>query len=168
MEEAGRLRPTALSASLNRRSVSTAAMTLRKSDGQPPFLSFVELYLRRGSIGLFRVTGEKREAGEDSCSYDLSHAICTLHDSVWREQADFEGTVAQFLTRLLSWQTTARWQLGQCQDPGQWKKSGINYDHLDDLLWELAADRADYLFAFDFSTTPWTLHFVAASGSVDC
>lgn len=169
LQEARRLRPTALSLSLNRRSVSTAQITLPGEDEALPLMGFAELYLRRGSAGIYRVKETSQAAkGSNTRTYALSHAISTLHDSVWRAQEDFSGTVTAFLTQLLSYQQTARWQLGTVQDTGAWKKSGINYDHLDTLLYELAADRKNYLLTFDFSTSPWTLNFVQASGQVDC
>ena len=169
LQEARRLKPTALSLNLNRRSVSTAQITLPGEDEALPLMGFAELYLRRGSAGIFRVKETSQAAkGSNTRTYALSHAVSTLHDSVWRAQEDFSGTVTAFLTQLLSYQRTARWQLGTVQDAGAWKKSGINYDHLDTLLYELAADRKDYLLTFDFSTSPWTLNFVQASGQVDC
>ena len=169
LQEARRLKPTALSLSLNRRSVSTAQITLPGEDEALPLMGFVEIYLRRGSAGIFRVKEISQAAkGSNTRTYALSHAVSTLHDSVWRAQEDFSGTVTAFLTQLLSYQQTVRWQLGTVQDTGTWKKSGINYDHLDTLLYELAADRKDYLLTFDFSTSPWTLNFVQASGQVDC
>lgn len=169
LQEARRLRPTALSLNLNRRAISTAQITLPGEDEALPLMGFAELYLRRGSAGIFRVKETSQAAkGSNTRTYALSHAVSTLHDSVWRAQEDFSGTVTAFLTQLLSYQRTARWQLGTVQDTGTWKKSGINYDHLDTLLYELAADRKDYLLTFDFSTSPWTLNFVQASGQVDC
>lgn len=169
LQEARRLRPTALSLNLNRRAISTAQITLPGEDEALPLMGFVEMYLRRGGAGIFRVKETSQAAkGGNTRTYALSHAISTLHDSVWRAQEDFSGTVTAFLTQLLGYQQTARWQLGTVQDTSQWKKSGINYDHLDTLLYELAADRKDYLLTFDFSTSPWTLNFVQASGQVDC
>ena len=169
LQEERRLMPSALSLNLKRRAASEADITLDGADAALPMLAFVEVYLRRGSAGLYRVVERKRalESG-GSRSYTLRHAICTLSDSVWRAQEDFSGTVATFLARLLHYQTVARWRLGTVSDTGQYKRSNINYEHLDDLLWELAEDRQDFLFTFDFSTSPWTLNFVAASGSVDC
>lgn len=169
LQEARRLKPTALSLNLNRRAISTAQITLPGEDEALPLMGFAELYLRRGSAGIFRVKETSQAAkGSNTRTCALSHAVSTLHDSVWRAQEDFSGTVTAFLTQLLSYQQTVRWQLGTVQDTGTWKKSGINYDHLDTLLYELAADRKDYLLTFDFSTSPWTLNFVQASGQVDC
>ena len=169
LQEERRLMPSALSLNLKRRAASEADITLDGADAALPMLAFVEVYLRRGSAGLYRVVERKRalESG-GSRSYTLRHAICTLSDSVWRAQEDFSGTVATFLARLLHYQTVVRWRLGTVSDTGQYKRSNINYEHLDDLLWELAEDRQDFLFTFDFSTSPWTLNFVAASGAVDC
>ena len=167
--EARRLSPTALSLMLKKDGASTAEITLPTEDAPLPLLAFLEIYTLKGSAGLFRVAQQSSAGtGDRAQSYSLLHAIDTLRDSLWREQADFSGTVSQFLTGLLSWQTTVYWQLGQCEDTGVYKRAGLNYNHLDALLYELLADRPDYLLSCDFSTWPWTLNFVAASETVDC
>lgn len=168
-KEVRRLYPSALSLDIERRSASTAEISLPSEDEPLPMLSFVELYTLRGSAGFFRVCQDAQAAqGENGQSYTLRHAIDTLRDSLWREQADFSGTMRQYLTGLLSWQTTVYWQLGVCEDTGAWKRGGLNYNRLDALLDEVRNDRPDYLFTYDFSTFPWTLNFVRASQAVDC
>ena len=164
--ERKRLRPTALSLSLERSACSTAQLTLPETEGPLPFLGFLELYTPRGSAGLFRVTADT-DPVQGARTYPLRHAIDTLHDSLWKAQTDFSGTMAAFLSALLAQQNTPYWQLGQCQDSGSWKREGINYDRLDALLDEVREARRDYLFAYDFSTTPWTLNFVRGSETVD-
>ena len=164
--ERKRLRPTALSLSLERSACSTAQLTLPETEGPLPFLGFLELYTPRGSAGLFRVTADT-DPVQGARTYPLRHAIDTLHDSLWKAQTDFSGTMAAFLSALLAQQNTPYWQLGQCQDSGSWKREGINYDRLDALLDEVREDRRDYLFTYDFSTTPWTLNFVRGSETVD-
>ena len=159
--ERERLRPTALSYQLRLNAISSAAMTLAEADAAPHMHDWIELYTARGSIGLYRVTGIAHTCLR-STSYTLMHGIDTLSDSLWRARDyDFSGTVAGFLSALLSWQTTARWQLGTVQDTGNYKKSGISYSRLSDLLQEMADSRHGYYLAYDFSTAPWTLHFLA-------
>lgn len=155
--EVDRLRPTSLTVTVSLREASTATMTLPTEDAQ--MHDMIELFSVRGSLGLYRVSDIEASPRKE-CSVTLRHAIDTLSDDVWAAQLDYDGTVAGFLADLLDQQTVVRWQLGTCADTADWKKSGINYSRLSELLWELADDRRDYGFTFDFSTTPWTLNFV--------
>lgn len=155
--EVDRLRPTSLTVTVSLREASTATMTLPVEDVQ--MHDMIELFSVRGSLGLYRVSDIEASPRKE-CSVTLRHAIDTLSDDVWAAQLDYDGTVAGFLADLLDQQTVVRWQLGACADTADWKKSGINYSRLSELLWELADDRRDYGFTFDFSTTPWTLNFV--------
>ena len=166
MNEVDRLHPAALSADLEKRACSTAQMTLPDEDPRLDHMPFAELFTAKGSLGIFRVY-DSTEPINGSRTYTLRHAIDTLRDSVWRARTDFSGTVTAFLTALLSYQTVARWQLGTCADAGNYKRDSINYDHLDALLDELREAREGYYFTYDFSTTPWTLNFVAETGTVD-
>lgn len=166
MNEVDRLHPAALSADLEKRACSTAQMTLPDEDPRLDHMPFAELFTEKGSLGIFRVY-DSTEPINGSRTYTLRHAIDTLRDSVWRARTDFSGTVTAFLAALLSHQTVARWQLGTCADAGNYKRDSINYDHLDALLDELREAREGYYFTYDFSTTPWTLNFVAETGTVD-
>ena len=157
LAEVDRLRPTSLTVTVSLREASTATMTLPTEDVQ--MHDMIELFSVRGSLGLYRVSDIEASPRKD-CSVTLRHAIDTLSDDVWAAQLDYDGTVAGFLADLLDQQTVVRWQLGTCADTADWKKSGINYSRLSELLWELADDRRDYGFMFDFSNTPWTLNFV--------
>lgn len=157
LAEVDRLRPTSLTVTVSLREASTATMTLPTEDVQ--MHDMIELFSVRGSLGLYRVSDIEASPRKE-CSVTLRHAIDTLSDDVWAAQLDYDGTVAGFLADLLDQQTVVRWQLGICADTADWKKSGINYSRLSELLWELADDRRDYGFTFDFSTTPWTLNFV--------
>ena len=164
--ESARLRPTALSLDLETEDASTAQLTMPPQADALPMNDWIELFTLKGSAGYYRVSRDT-EAMKKNRSYVLRHGIDTLHDSLWKEQRDFSGTVQEYLTALLLQQTAVYWQLGVCEDTGAWKKKGINYDHLDDLLNEVRAERQGYLFTYDFTTTPWTLSFVAAPGTVN-
>ena len=159
--ETARLRPAALSCQLQLTDASAATMTLTRQDPVPAMHDWVELYAARGSLGLYRATALQRNHDRDT-TVTLRHAIDTLSDNVWRvRDYDYSGTVAGYLAQLLSYQTHVYWQLGTVEDTGSWKRSGINYTRLSELLWELAGERHGYYFTYDFSTTPWTLNFLA-------
>lgn len=158
------LHPTDLSIELPLRDVPTASITLPGTDSELQMRDWVELYVATGSVGLFRVT-DMGKTSEGRVSATLRHALDTLSDSVWiPEEAgtpeNFDGTVSDFLTALLAQQKTAYWQLGTCADAATWKRDGISYARLSDLLNELIQNQVDFYPTFDFSTSPWTLNFV--------
>lgn len=161
--EVGRAQPTALQISLQLRDASTAQMTV--PGGGIGMHAWTELYTHKGSAGLFRVTGITRDLdGADTLT--LRHAIDTLSDSVWRAQTDYDGTVAGFLSALLGQQTRAYWQLGVCEDTAAYKRSGINYNRLSELLREMMEARDGFYPDYDLTTTPWTLNFRALPQAV--
>lgn len=165
MAETGRLEPSAMSVTMPLRDAATASVTLPASMAGIGMHAWAEIYTARGSAGLFRVTDlTKTSRGETQIMW--RHGIDTLSDDVWAAQTDYDGTVAGYLAALLAQQTTARWQLGRCDDAAAWKRSGINYTRLSDLLAELIQEREDFYLEYDFSTSPWTLSFRALPQTV--
>lgn len=158
--EQARLHPVDMSITFSLRNVSTAQMTLAESDPEVKIHDWMELYTAKGSAGLFRVISVVWTVTRKRV-VTLNHAIDTLNDSVWKEQRDFSGTVPEYLAALLAQQTRTWWQLGTCADTAAWKKAGINYNRLSSLLNDLTGERTGYYLAYDFSTTPWKLNFVA-------
>lgn len=169
LEEAARLHPTAASYNLVSPGVSEGQLTLPPEDPQPAVHDWLQLFTQNGSIGYYRVTGSVRTyTGETQLT--VRHGIDTLSDSVYAAQEDFNGTVAQYLAAILSYQTArvngaAPWQLGTVEDSATIQRS-LNYDRLSDLLSALEEEENGYYFAYDFSTTPWTLHFMAKSAEI--
>ena len=161
--EIRRLRPIEASVTMSLREPSTAE--LRLGDERVQMHDWVELYAGDDSLGLYRVTGIDDTPRRET-SATLRHAIDTLADEVWAAQIDYSGTVADYLTALLAQQTTARWQLGRCDDTGNWERKGINYQLLSELLWELSDSHYQYCFSFDLTTTPWTVNFISVPATV--
>lgn len=155
--EVTRLRPTAASATISLREPSTAQITL--ADETVQMRNWVELYAGEDSLGLFRVTNIDRAPRRET-TLTLRHCIDTLADDIWAAETEFDGTVAQFLTQLLSYQSTQRWQLGVCECAENYKKT-ISYTLLSENLWAMADEFQDYYFDYDLTTTPWTLNFRA-------
>lgn len=154
---------------LNSPGVSQATITLPPSETEPPIHAFLDIYNQNGFVGVFRVSVPTTDYAQQH-SIVVRHAIDTLADSVFAAQIDFSGTVTQFLTQLLSYQTTkvgnvACWQLGTCEDSATIKKS-LNYDRLNDLLSALEEDEEGYCFTYDQSSFPWMLNFVAKPQAV--
>ena len=149
--------------------ISQATIRLPHDEPEPALHSFVEVFYIDGSAGVFRVSVPSQDYVRQQ-SIVLRHGIDTLADSVYKAQLDFEGTVAQLLSNLLSYQTTkvggvACWQLGTCEDNATVKYS-INYNRLSDLLAQIEEDQEGYYFEYDQSSFPWTLHFRARPATV--
>ena len=168
LSEAFRLRPVEMSITLNLREDSTATITLPDDAQDVPVRTFVELYTPRGSAGIFRVTDTSRNVFNQRV-LTLKSGLATLEDSVYRVQEDYEGTVQAFLSAVLGYQTVTRWQLGTVADGSTvYKRSGINYNSLADLIRGLSDDDVDHYFETDYTTTPWTLNYRAVPTSVGC
>lgn len=165
LREVCRLMPTALSLQLQLNAASAATLTLDLRGPLPAMHSWVEIYTAKGSAGLYRVTNTAHQARRER-TYTLLHGIDTLSDCVWAAQTDYTGTAEGYLRALLACQKAVYWQLGTCQDTGQWKKTGINYDKASDLLTEFVGDRHGYYMAYDFTTWPWTLHWLRLPDTV--
>ena len=165
LHEVARVTPMEQSVTLDFEGISSAQLTL--AEDAPPLRmhDWFEVYTPAGSAGMFRVT-DIDDTKRRELVLTLTHGIDTLRDSLWRAQEDFDGTVRGFLTQLLSYQQVTMWQLGTCEDDGDWKRGGLNYDRLSDLLAELREDRIDYYLDYDFSTTPWTLNVLERSDVV--
>lgn len=154
---------------LNSPGVSQATITLPADEAEPTMHSFLEIYNQKGFVGVFRVSVPTTDYAQRH-SIVARHGIDTLADSVFAAQTEFTGTVTNFLTQLLSYQTTRVggtrcWQLGTCDDTGSVDFS-INYERLNDLLSKLEEEHEGYYFDYDQTSFPWTLHFRAKPQSV--
>lgn len=168
LTEAFRLRPVEMTITLNLREESAATITLPDDAQDVPVRTFVELYTPRGSAGIFRVTDTSRNVFNQRV-LTLKSGLSTLEDSVYRVQEDYEGTVQAFLSAVLGYQTVTRWQLGTVADGSTvYKRSGINYNSLADLIRGLSDDDVDHYFETDYTTSPWTLHYRAVPTTVGC
>ena len=154
---------------LNSPGVSQAIITLPADEAEPAMHTFLEIYNQKGFVGVFRVSVPTTDYAQRH-SIVARHGIDTLADSVFAAQTEFTGTVTNFLTQLLSYQTTRVggtpcWQLGTCDDTGSVDFS-INYERLNDLLSKLEEEHEGYYFDYDQTSFPWTLHFRAKPAGV--
>ena len=164
------LEPQNVAITLNSPGISQATITLGPEDPEPPMHAWAEIYNQHGSVGIFRVAVPSRDYTQQQ-SVTLRHGIDSLADSHWIGQEEFEGTVTQLLTRMLSYQTARvkgekPWQLGTCQCTAQ-KKLSINYDRLSDLLAKIEEEEINYYFSYDQTTFPWTIHFLEKTTEAD-
>lgn len=164
-QETARLEPEQMSLTLQLRDTSYAKMTIPDAAPAVNMHDWMELFTAKGSAGLFRVTRMEATSKHER-ALTLMHAIDTLSDDVWGEQTDFDGYVNTFLAALLAKQKTTRWQLGTCADTSAYKRAGINYTRLSDLLAELLEAKPDYYLTFDFSTSPWTVNLAALPADI--
>lgn len=169
LSEKARPVPSKLPITIETYGVSTAQMTLGEDQPDVKLHDVFELYTIDGSVGLFRATNTAWTV-RNSRVITLRHCRDTFADSVWKRpdgtNLDYSGTVPDFLAEIISRQVIPYWQLGVCEDTSAWKKSGIYYTRLSDLLDELEKKRKDYIFTYDFSTTPWTLNYVHVPGDI--
>lgn len=164
------LEPQNVAITLNSPGISQATITLGPDDPEPPMHAWAEIFNQHGSVGIFRVAVPSRDYTQQQ-SVTLRHGIDSLADSHWIGQEEFEGTVAQLLSRMLSYQTARvkgekPWQLGTCQCTAQ-KKLSINYDRLSDLLAKIEEEEINYYFSYDQSTFPWTINFLEKTTEAD-
>ena len=169
MLETGRLRPSALSVTLNLTPLSQADMTLEEDDLPVRMHDLVEIYGPNGSMGIYRVTNVATTYKQQR-KVSLNHALDVLADAILPGEDPVTGTVAEVLGRLLSAQTATLgglpcWQLGTVADTGTYTIDN-RYNNVLDCLTELAETENDYYLAFDFGTFPWTLHFLARDSAV--
>ena len=149
--------------------VSEAEITLADGDAVPAMHSLVELYTANGSAGIFRVTNIGTTYRQET-TLQLRQAIDTLADATWRAQEEYNDTLANYLTKLLSFQTArilgvAPWQLGTVAATGTVKRN-MNYDRLNGLMTAIEEDYPDYYFSYDFTTWPWTVSLLARPSAV--
>ena len=169
LNERARLHPVAGTLNLVSPGVPEATQNLPPEDVQPAIHDWEEIYNQNGSVGFYRVTGRTLSyTGETVLT--LRHGIDTLSDSVYNAQQEYDGPVAGLLAAILDKQTTRikgvkPWQLGTCADNTSIKRS-LNYDNLKDLFSSIEEEKNNYYFAYDMTTWPWTVSFLAKPTAV--
>ncbi len=179
LRELCRIRPEKLSYTLNMAPLSTATLTMPQSEAAVSVGQFMELYDTQGSLGIYRVENvattykpgffaralERLGIREASVTVTLRHAICTLEDGVVTGYQEFGGTGVRLKTvleKLLAMQPRRLWRLGTVDYGTEFQYSFENENLLTAIL-SLAEPLSDeYLWTFDFDTTPWTLNLITA------
>ena len=163
LNESERLSPLAASLTLNLYGSSEATITLPEDAPYIRIHDWVSLYTQNGFAGIFRVTNISRNF-KRNLEITLLHGIDILSDSVWAEQDKFTGTMEEFLTKALNFQThlingVKPWVLGTCEDYSTtFTDKEMNYDRLSTLLEGLIEEGGDYYYEYNMSTFPWTLN----------
>lgn len=169
LQESAILYPTKGNLKLKANDISEAQLTLGDKSTAVPMHAWVKIYNQNGFVGFFRRTGRNSNIAVDR-SITLRHGIDILNDSVWEGQEDFEGTLTEYLTAILSHQTALingvrPWVLGTCADARNVAKS-LNYNNLFSLLKECIDTGSDYYFTYDQTVWPWEISLVAKPSGV--
>ncbi|MBQ3155894.1 MAG: phage tail protein [Clostridia bacterium] len=156
--------PVALRLTRQLRPLSGASLTVKSANVEPR--SFVELFDRDGSAGVFRVTGIVRDS-DGLTEATLQHGLCTLSDHMHPGEETRTGSLRTLVTRLLSNQD--RWVLGDCEVPDD-QELTWTIKHSNDLesLLDLMNEVPEYHLETDQSALPWVLHIRKLPDKVRC
>ena len=182
--EIGRIQPDKLSYELSMSEPSTASLVMNRSEGTVIVGQFMELYETWGSLGIFRVENVETTykpglwnrimqaigLKEASVTVTLKHAICTLEDGTIFGYHEYGGTdvpLEDVLDDLIALQPTAYWQLGTVDFDTEFQYSFENESNLLTALLSTANPLTEeYIWDFDFSTTPWTLNLISPTDDI--
>lgn len=169
LAEKGRLQPTALGVNLRLTGLGDGSMTMPAGADGPAMRDWVRVFLPDGESIYYRVTTIAPSYPNEAV-YTLTHARDAFSDCLLEQQTEFSGSVASLLQMVIAAQTQQAnslplWQLGVCECAETWKTS-INYTRCSEILEALEEEFDGYCFAYDFTTTPWTLSFVAKPETV--
>lgn len=152
------------SVNLNLTPLSTAALIVPESEDLP-LRSWVEMFTSAGSAGIFRVRSPGREFRNGTKEYDLDHAIAEVGDYIIK--ADFEENdyATAVIPHLFAYYCGSKWQLGTV---AAYEKINVvsRYGDVLSAICSALDQLPDYMMAFDFTTTPWTVSIVARPGTV--
>lgn len=175
-QEVRRLNPSSLSVTQNLTPLSTASMTISEGEEAIPMRSWVEIYGKEGSLGLYRVQSVSKSYG-DKQTVQLEQALCTLDDGMiilgtgsdGTRLTEVSGTMQEVLTTLLGYQPTQMWQLGTValQDGKTYTATADRSSVLEAVL-DAVKKAYGYYLDCDFSTTPWTLNLLKLPENVTC
>ena len=161
MNEVAVLRPSKLNISPNGDSLSTASMTLPDGEPRVAVRDWVELFTEHGSAGIYRVTRQKDDIGDEQ-RVTLTHGLCALEDAVIPGEGTISGGPAQVLAAILSYQKRKLWALGNVAS-GPDSEIEYSYTNAMDALEDMQDKLPDHALTFDQSALPWKLGLVALS-----
>ena len=190
MNEVAVLRPSKLTISPNGDSLSTASMTLPDGEPKVHVRDWVELYTAHGSAGIYRVTRQKDDVGNEQ-RLTLTHGLCALEDAVIPGEGTLSGSPAKVLEAILSHQKRKLWVLGEVGGARAVVVTGeeganavgpigdgggpsplasvpdveleYSYTNAMDALENLMDRLPEYALTFDQTSLPWKLGLAALS-----
>lgn len=155
--EGARLNPSHLAVTKALWPLSTAQMSLPEGEPAVKVRDLVELFSPDGSLGYFRVSAVSQRIGHTQ-EVDLEHSIATLDDDLTGKEQTLTGTMTEILRKILGWQSTKRWVLGdvECKEDGL--TLAVDRDTLRDAVVACVKLVDDYGMFFEQSGTRWRLH----------
>jgi len=131
--------------------------------------TFARLYDGDEDLGFYRFTAmpaqESRAGGR--VTYSLQSAQCTLLDSMmtgWHEIGGTGFPTRRVMEYILARQQTVRWVLGTCEFEEFYQYNFEDVTLLEALMSLGEVLLEDYLFVFDSTATPWTVHLLRVNG----
>ena len=126
------------------------------------------------SAGKYRISGEPEtelREHESVHSYTLEHVLAFLLDDRIHGYLELGGsgiTTDMVIRRLLDFQSTRRWQLGQCDFHYEFQYAWENEDLLSAVFSIPACFSETYHFVYDTDTIPFTLHLLRGTTEPEC
>lgn len=151
--------------------LSTATLLLPTEDEQNADIqvpaSFARIWDGDRDLGFFRFSGIPRAEHEPGgqTEYQLQSAECTLLDDLlvgWHEVGGTGYSTRRVMEYILARQTEKRWILGRCDFEDYYQYNFQDTTLLEALMSLGEVLLEDYLYIFDTTVTPWTVHLVAA------
>lgn len=155
MNEVAVLRPSKLNISPNGDSLSSASMTLPDGEPKVHVRDWVELYTEHGSAGIYRVTRQKDDVGNEQ-RLTLTHGLCALEDAVIPGEGTLSGSPSSVLQAILSHQKRMLWARGTVAS-GPSIKVEYSYTNAMDALEDMLSKLPDHALTFDQSALPWKI-----------
>lgn len=150
------LRPSKLTVQQELYSAGTASMALPEGEPTVGFRQWVRHRLPSGETVCYRVKSAPLDCGKEQ-KVQLTHGICTLGDELTPKETKLSGTAVDILAALMSYQQTARWQLGTVEIGGEHALE-VNGESVQRAFFDAIDLFGDCYPEYDFSITPWTVN----------
>jgi phage minor structural protein len=147
----------------------SASFSLPANDPKTAFCkprNYVEIYDGDRRIDMFRIMSKETQHDADGqlITYHCEHVLATLLDSLVTDDAPINNNAtADVLSFLLSFQTTAHWQLGTVDFTFNFSYQWTLENVLSALFSVTKPFVPAYQWTWDTSTYPWTLNLIAPS-----
>ena len=154
------IQPINVSITLSMTPLSYASMELPSGESLPA-RGLVELFTPLGSAGIFRVRSPQNTYGERSTTAELEHAIVEVGDYLVTTDIDDMMPAASAMQTVFGHYRGSLWQLGSVSAMGTGEIAvQAKHTRVLETMIALVEQCEDCMFAFDFTTTPWTVSII--------
>lgn len=157
--------PIRVSITENITPLSTATIELPKGENLTA-RGYVELFTPKGSAGVFRVRSPEDAYGDEITRAELEHAITEVGDYLVTHEYSEMMAARTAMQTIFSYYTsghasgeTARWQLNATALPSSNVAVTVNHERVLDAMLAILEQVPNYMMAFNFETSPWTVYF---------